>query len=460
MKKTTIKKYYLEVFGCQMNLSDSERIAALLEKLNYERVAEEQSADLIVVVACSIRQSAVDRVYGRAQRWRAMKKKRPLVTALSGCVLKSDQAKLTSVFDLFFDAHDLNSLPSQLGNRFRSQGGDTALESDWSKIKPLYRSDFQAYVAISTGCNNFCTYCVVPYTRGRERSRPAEDIKTEVEELLKRGYKEITLLGQNVNSYGLDGRPPRHLDLARGGDGRLAKNEVVFGFPNLLRQVARLPYAYWLRFLSPNPQDFSDELIEVVAAEPNCTKWVHLPIQSGDNEVLKRMNRRYTVEHFLNLVDRIRERIPGVSITTDVIVGFCGETEAQFENTLKVFEAVKFDMAYTAQYSHRTGTGAYRAFNDDVPDDVKEDRERRLTEVLKAGALARNQALVGQTVTVLVDTHKKGFGFGKNEGNKTIRFASDKNLVSQFVNIKITHAQAWGLNGELVDANVTARGKI
>ncbi len=440
-----------------MNVSDSERIAALLEQLNYERVSEEQAADLVVVVACSIRQSAVDRVYGRAQKWRSMKKQRPLVTALSGCVLKSDQAKLTSIFDLFFDAHELNSLPSQLGSHFRSLGVDNVIEPNWSKIQPLYSSDFQAYVTISTGCNNFCTFCVVPYTRGRERSRPAGDIQNEVDGLLQRGYKEITLLGQNVNSYGLDGRPPRRV----APDSRLAdnQNEPHLGFPGLLCQIAQRPHEFWLRFLSPNPQDFSDELIEVIAAEPNCVKQVHLPIQSGDDKVLQRMNRRYTVEHYLGLVEKTRQRIPGVAITTDVIVGFCGETETQFQNTLEAFKAVKFDMAYTAQYSHRTGTGAYRAFKDDVPDEVKEERERRLTDVLKAGALARNQALVGQTMTVLVDTNKKGYGFGKNEGNKTIRFDSNDNLIGQFVNIKITHAQAWGLNGELDKTNVSARGR-
>lgn len=439
-----------------MNESDGERIASLLDELNYHRVYKEAEADLVVVVACSVRQAAVDRIYGRAKQWKAMKKKKKLITALSGCVVKEDQDKLKSVFDIFFEIKDLNSLPARLGEYFHDTKSLEQTDDSYFKIQPKYSSSFQAYVPISTGCNNFCTFCVVPYTRGREKSRPASDIIKEVRHLLEYGYKEIVLLGQNVNSYGLDTLPPRMVT----PEGQLRFKDVKpdIDFPKLLKQVARLPFEFWIRFITSNPQDMSDELIKVVAEEPNCLNYIHLPIQAGDDQVLKRMNRRHTIDHYKKLVDKIKSQIPDVALTTDVIVGFCGETDQQFQNTLELFKDIKYDMAYTAQYSHRPGTGAYKALKDDVPEEVKEQREIQLTNVLRDGALEQNQKLVNKELIVLVDTFRKGNNLGKTEGNKTVKFQYGQDLRGQFVRAKITSARPWGLAGELLATNLTARG--
>lgn len=450
-----MKKYFLQIYGCQMNESDAERISALLEQLNFWRVDREAEADLIVVVACSIRQKAVDRIYGKAKTWNGLKRTRRLVTALSGCVLKSDQAKLAPVFDIFFDVKDANSLPSQLGRFFGSSTAHSPVD-DFFRIQPKYSSTYQAFVPIMTGCNNFCTFCVVPYTRGRERSRPADRILAEVRALLEQGHKEIMLLGQNVNSYGLDTLPPRLV--TPDGQLRFKDKTPEIDFPKLLRSIARLPYEFWLKFLTSNPQDMSDALLDVVATEPNCAPYIHLPIQAGDDAVLRRMNRRHSVAHYRALADRIRERMPGVAITTDVIVGFCGETNRQFENTLALFRDLKYDMAYTAQYSHRPGTGAYRALRDDVPAPAKEERERRLTDVLRQGAFERNQALVGSKQVVLVNAFKRGANFGKTNTEKTVKIPADQDWRGRFVLAEITQAQPWGLTGELIHDNVTARG--
>ncbi len=448
-------QYFLQVYGCQMNLSDGERIASLLEELNFWRTEKEAEADLIVVVSCSIRQKAVDRIHGKAKTWKGMKKDRRLITALSGCVVKDDQTKLASVFDIFFDMKDLNSLPARLGPFFNSLP-ETHHEGEYFRIQPKYSSDFQAYVPIMTGCNNFCTFCVVPYTRGREQSRPADRILAEVRHLLERGYKEIVLIGQNVNSYGLDTLPPRLVT----PDGQLRFKDKTpdIDFPKLLRQIAQLPYEFWLRFITSNPQDMSDELIEVVANEPNCVPYIHLPIQAGDDEMLRRMNRRHTIAHYYTLVDKIRERIPGVALTTDVIVGFCGETDAQFRNTLELFKTIQYDMGYTAQYSHRAGTAAHRAMVDDVPPEIKEAREIELTDVLRAGALERNQAVIGTKQVVLIDEFRSGANFGKTASQKSIKIPVDRDLRGRFVLAEVVGAQAWGLAGKLLNDNVTARG--
>jgi tRNA-2-methylthio-N6-dimethylallyladenosine synthase len=449
-------RYFLQIYGCQMNYSDAERISSLLEELNFWRTEKEAEADLIVVVACSIRQKAVDRIHGKAVTWKKIRSGRRFVTALSGCVLPTDRTTLESVFDIFFDMKDLNSLPEKLSRYFEDLK-DPAVSEDHYRIQPKYSSSFQAYVPIATGCNNFCTFCVVPYTRGREKSRPAEQIINEVESLLDRGYKEIVLVGQNVNSYGLDMLPPRLVTSE--GSLRFNDRKPEVSFPDLLRRIAQLPGRFWIRFLTSNPQDMSDELLDVVAEEPNCTPYIHLPIQAGDDEMLKRMNRRHTVAHYRELVDKIRARIPGVAITTDVIVGFCGETEAQFHNTLQLFSDVKYDMAYTAQYSHRSGTAAFKAMVDDVPASVKIDREIRLTDVLRQGALERNSVYVGTTQTVLIDKFRNGFNLGKTDTFKTVKIPHDQDLRGRFVSAEITKAEPWGLAGKLINDNVTARGE-
>lgn len=414
-----------------MNQSDSERIGALLETLGCQRTDVEAKADLLVTVACSVRQSAINRIYGKAGIWAKQKKTRGLITILTGCVLGTDKKKLSRVFDLIFDINDLPKLPELLGI-------DDKLirpipDGRYFNIEPKYENNFQAYVPISNGCNNYCAYCVVPYTRGREQSRPAKEIMAECSELIKQGYKEITLLGQNVNSYGHD-----------------LTNDL--SFPGLLRKIDEIPGKFWLRFTSSHPKDMSDELIDTIASGKNICENVHLPVQSGDNEILKKMNRHYTSEHYLELIRKIKQKIPGVSVSTDVIVGFPGETKKQFNNTAKLFQQAEFDMAYIAQYSPRFGTAAYQ-LTDNVPKKVKQQREETLTKILKKTARKYNKQLVGKTVEILIESQKKEKLIGKTKTGKTVVIPlanKQPDLIGRWQMVKIIKAQSFGLMGKFL----------
>ncbi|MGC9048785.1 MAG: tRNA (N6-isopentenyl adenosine(37)-C2)-methylthiotransferase MiaB [Patescibacteria group bacterium] len=409
-------KYYLLTFGCQMNKSDSERAAAVLENLGYQKTDSEESADLIMVLACSVRQSAIDRIYGRIKIWKKIKEKRPLITILTGCILKEDKRKLIPHFDFIFPITDLVKLPEKLKNLPCQQ-----IES-YFHIHPHYQNNFQAYVPISTGCNNFCTYCVVPYVRGPEICRPAEEIINEVKELIGRGYKEICLLGQNVNSYFSN-----------------------LNFPKLLKKINDIPGNFWLRFLTSHPKDFSDELIETMVKCKKICEYLHLPIQSGDNQILKEMNRRYTVEHYKNIIEKIRKKIPDIAISTDIIVGFPGETEKQFQNTTKLMKEIKFDMAYIAEYSPRPQTAAIK-LNDNVPKKEKEKRRKILTEILKQTAFEKNKKYLGQIVEILVDSEDKDNFYGKTRTFKTVKIKkSPFYQIGEFEKVKIISATPFGL---------------
>jgi len=439
-------KYHLIVFGCQMNHSDGERFKSMLEELNYQETTNEAEADIIAVVACAIRQKAVDRIHGKARAWVDMKAKRPLITALSGCVVKEDRTKLKDVFDIFFEIKDLPKFPQLLAQHVEGLPEITAPEN-FFKIKPKYSSPFQAFVPIATGCNNYCTFCVVPYTRGKEVSRPFEEILDECRKLTESGVKEITLLGQNVNSYGLDDLPPRMIT----PEGRVRFRNELAGrktFPDLLQAVADLPGDFWVRFITSNPQDFDYRLIDVVADHPKIPTYIHLPIQAGNDEVLRRMNRRYTRGLYSRIVQRIRRRIPDVTLTTDIIVGFCGENDMQFRDTMEAVEEYAYDMAFTAQYSHRPGTGAFRAFVDDISREEKAERERRLTNVLRQTAHTSNQRLLGTTQRVLVERYKNGRNLARTGGMKPVNFAGPS-LVGQFADVTITVATPWHLEAEL-----------
>ena len=316
-------KYFVKTYGCQMNESDSERIAGFLEKQEYKSAPNMERADLIVVVACSVRQSAIDRIFGLKKKFKNLKAKK----ILTGCVLKSDKKK----FQEFFD--EVLTINEFLGKNY--------LELQPKYTNPIRQPADQAFVPIMTGCDNFCSYCVVPYVRGREISRSAREVIDEIKNLInpaergKQRYKEITLLGQNVNSYLPDGKAGQ------------------CGFPQLLRKINKLPGNFQIKFLTSHPKDMSDELINTVAKCEKISKEIHLPVQSGDNEILKKMNRGYTAEKYLNLIQKIKAKIPEARITTDVIVGFPGETEKQFQNTVNLFKKVGFSMAYINKYSAR-----------------------------------------------------------------------------------------------------------
>lgn len=336
-------KYHLITYGCQMNKSDSERMAAQLEKQGYQSAQKIEEADLVVVNACSVRQSAMDRIYAKIDQLN-QRKPRPKII-LTGCLLETDKEKLKDKVDEIWPLVDFS-------------------------LSPKYQPSSYAYVPIMTGCNNFCSFCVVPYTRGREKSRPAQEIIKEVKKLVKRGYKEIILLGQNVNSYISEQRTVN------------SEQYQNINFPTLLRILNNIPGQFQIRFLTNHPKNMSDELIETVAQCEKVAKYIHLPVQSGDDQILEKMNRGYRVADYKNLVKKIRQKIPGVKISTDVIVGFPGETEKQFQNTVKLFKEIKFDQAYIARYSPRPGTAAAK-LKDEVPAQEKKRREKILTSILE-----------------------------------------------------------------------------
>ncbi|MBU0670881.1 tRNA (N6-isopentenyl adenosine(37)-C2)-methylthiotransferase MiaB, partial [Patescibacteria group bacterium] len=403
-----------------MNKSDAERIETILKSLGYKKTEDDKIADLIVVVACSIRQSAIDRIYGKFRWWARRQAKGELTTILTGCVLDYDIQKFKPKFNLIIDLQEINKIPKFL------EQTDLKFPKNYLKIDPEYISKYQVYVPISTGCNNFCTYCAVPYTRGREKSRPSKDILAEVKNLLAKNYKEITLLGENVNSYGND--LPR----------RQAGKKTEINFPTLLEKVAKLceKKDVWIRFTSPHPKDFSDELIEVVAKHKNVCNQINLPVQSGNNAVLKRMNRPYTVAKYNKLLDKIKKRIPEVSISTDIIVGFTGETKKQFEDSAKLMKRNKYNMAFIAQFSVRPGTPAAQ-LKDNVTQEEKRRREKALTKILKQTALAHNKKLVGSTQKVLAEKYSKDHWLGRTEGMVTVRFKAPKSrrLAGKFVDL-------------------------
>ncbi len=414
-----------------MNKNDAERLATVLEKLGYQETTEEKEADLVGVIACAVRQKAMDRIYGKLRLWQLEKAKRPLITLLSGCILEQDRKKLQDKFDIFIDIKKLDSLPEQLAGITKEQLIDLP---SYFKIQPKYHSTFQAYVPISTGCNKFCTYCAVPYTRGREVSRPSADIIAEIQQLIDHNYKEIILVGQNVNSYGLD-----------------LKDEIKF--PELLKMIDNIPGDYWLRFVTSHPYDMSDELITELGRSKHLTNYLHLPVQNGDDEMLKKMNRHYTIAHYKTLITKIRKVRPNIGLSTDIIVGFSGETNEQFNRTLQLFNDVKFDMAYISQYSLRSGTAASKLYTDDIPKATKTAREVELNDLLASLALTYHQQFVDQTIKVLVENSLKRDTIYRNKAKnsefKTITFDSTENLTGQFVQVKIVKAKAWGLEGEL-----------
>lgn len=414
-------KYHVIVFGCQMNISDSERVSAVIESMKYKSTQNIREADLIVVVMCSIRQSAVDRVHWLAHKFKEIrKKKKNLKTVLTGCILKKDKKIFVEGFDYVVDINEIKRIPELLGKKQKIRS------KQYLDITPKYTSSFSANIPIMTGCNNFCSYCVVPYTREREISRPAKEIIAEVKNAIKNGCKEFWLLGQNVNSY---------------------KNGRT-NFPKLLRLINDIKGDFWIRFTSSHPKDFSDELIDAMAECNKVTKYLNLPVQSGDDKILKSMNRHYTIKDYKNKIQKVRKRIPDIAISTDIIIGYSGETKKQFQNTMKLFKEVKYNMAYLNKYSKRAGTAAAK-LEDNVSKEEKDKREKDINEILKKTALENNKKLIGKEIVVLVDNKKdKNTYFGKNEGYTTVKIKSSKNILGKFVKVKITEAMSWSLVGK------------
>lgn len=530
-------RYCLVQLGCQMNISDGERIRTVLEQMGFTRTEEEQEADLLGIVACSVRQKAIDKVYSKVARWNSWKNNCNLLTFVSGCVLPADREKFLGLFDFMFSINDLPALPNMIrqygivtpyslqgpddseiderepgtaeGASAVAGGGDGVAagpsaeagadaaahgygaaaadagsaadagdgvngggaagagaagftlskmslkqatpkrrvavvpeqkaddrSTDYWKISPSYTSGFEAFIPIQNGCDKFCTFCAVPYTRGREVSRDSDEILSEVRYLVENGYKSITLLGQNVNSYGLD------------------RGEEEISFASLLRKVGEIGretgHDFWTYFTSPHPRDMTDEVIDTIAEYPVLAKQIHLPLQSGDDKVLIRMNRNHSVVRYRGIVEKIRRTIPEATLFTDIIVGFSGETEEQFENTRAAMREFRYNMAYVAMYSPRPGAASSR-WPDDVPQETKKERLQILSDELKNGNLEYNESLVGNTLRVLVEKHdrKAGYLSGKTEGKITIRFPSvDDSLIGRFVHVRVTGCSPLSLEGE------------
>ncbi len=445
-----------------MNRSDSERISGVLEDMGYTPSDDENDPDVVIkgIVACSVRQKAIDRVYGRIRNWNRSKSVRPAISFVTGCILEADRDKFLKLFDLVFPVTQLTELPDMIrqygvpvpsgksGDLDGTLDGADALDGEevlspelkrmlpfWN-LTPLYSSEAEAFVPIQNGCNKFCSFCAVPYTRGREVSRPSSDILKEVEALVEGGCKAITLLGQNVNSYGLD-RPDSELS-----------------FPGLMRKVGELGKRsgreFLVYFTSPHPRDITVELLEVMAEYPVLAKWVHLPLQSGDDAVLKRMNRRHSMERYRKVVADFRRILPDAALFTDIIVGFSGETELQFQSTLEAMREFRYDMAYIARYSPRPGAASSR-WEDDVPPAEKERRFRILSEVLQQEAEPHNRSKVGKVFRVLLTApaRRKGWLSGYTEGRIPVYVQADPSYLGQFVNVKITSARPLSVEGTL-----------
>ena len=438
------KTFFLKTYGCQMNEHDSENISALLCELGFSKVDDYRDADLVLLNTCSIRENAHNKAFGMLGRLKHLKsQKKDLLIGLCGCM-----AQETSVVDeilknykfvnFVFGTHNMYQLPEIIDKAIeenKQQVEVLSREGDLVEGLPVVRANsHKAYVNIIYGCNKFCTYCIVPYTRGSERSRKKEDILKEVAELISAGYKEITLLGQNVNAYGKD-----------------IYEDYTLG--NLLEDIAKMDVPR-VRFMTSHPWDFTDSMIEVIGKYPNIMPSVHLPVQSGSSRILKLMGRRYTKESYLELFHKIKNLVPGVSISTDIIVGFPGETEEDFLETLDLVEECKYDNAFTFIFSAREGTPAAR-LKDNTTLEEKEERLQRLNTVVNKYFLENNKKLEGKTVTVLVEglsEKKKDMYYGYSDTNKLINFTSNREVqVGEIVAVKIISAKTWSLDGEVVE---------
>jgi tRNA-2-methylthio-N6-dimethylallyladenosine synthase len=423
--------YHIITIGCQMNKADSERISSYL---NSKRIinTDQKSADLVIINTCGVRQKAEDRIYGLVEQIKKDNKNSDII--ITGCLAKRKDVikRLEGRVKLFMPINELPKMIELLNGNLNNKSLDNLRENQGEKyleIKPDYDNNFSAYVPIGNGCNNFCSYCVVPYARGREVYRNFDKIVNEVKKLVSLGYKEINLIAQNVNSYYSNNKD----------------------FADLIKEIDKIPGDFWLRFSSSHPKDMKDKLIKAMGESTKLVNHLHVAVQSGDNEILKKMNRKYTVEHFKELINKIKKAKPGISITTDLIVGFPSEDRKAFENSKKLFEDIRFDLAYTAMYSPRFGTAAYK-MEDDVSEEEKRKRENEILEILKTTALEKNNEYLNKTVKVLVEgKNRSNKYFGKTSSYKNVSFdSSENNLIGKFVKIQINKAQDFGLEGKYI----------
>lgn len=436
------KHYHIITYGCQMNVHESEKIAGTLKKMGYEPVADSEDADIVVFNTCCIRENAENHAYGNIGALKKLKKsKKDLLIAVGGCMTqqpgKAEELKKKFPFvDIVFGTHNLEELQKLVELKLKRKKSVVDVwekEGEISEKDEPFRTSYpNAWVNIMYGCNNFCTYCIVPYVRGRERSRRPEHIVAEVRSLLDEGYKEITLLGQNVNSYGND------------ADG-------AFNFPDLLREICQDKRKFRLRFMTSNPKDFTEDLVAAIAENPQICRLVHLPVQAGSDRILQKMNRKYTFDEYLDKVKMLRKRIPDCQITTDIMVGFPTETEEDFQKTLDLVDAADFSTAFTFVYSRRSGTVAAE-MEGQIPEDVQKDRIMRLVSLVNSKTREKSKEYLGKNVEILCEDYdgKKGVYLGRDEYGRMGYFPSSENVVGKFVNVKITEASGVSLTGEIV----------
>lgn len=434
------KSYFVRTYGCQGNEADGEVISGILEFLGYTKAEDPEKADVILLNTCAVRENAEEKVFGEIGALKKLKTTNPdVIFGVCGCMAQQEHIvdkilKSYPQVDLVFGTHNINRLPLLLKDALLNKERVVEVFSDKSEIHenlPVVRSNnLKAWVNIMYGCDKFCTYCIVPYTRGKERSRLMEDILSEVRDLKEKGFKEVTLLGQNVNAYGND--------LNKGYD-----------FATLLKEVSKTGIER-IRFVTSHPWNFTSKMVDAIANCDNIMPYIHLPIQSGDDEILRKMGRRYTYEEYKKLYYELRNKVKNCSITTDIIVGFPGESEEQFANTLKAVKELEYDSAYTFIYSPRVGTPAAK-MEDNVTDEEKKKRFNALVEVVGESAKKRNDAYVGKVLKVLVEGYSKknkDIFSGYSEENKLVNFKGTEDMIGKIVDVKITVSKTWTLEGE------------
>jgi len=438
------KKFLIRTYGCQMNEHDTEVMAGILTEMGYEATSVTEEADIILLNTCAIRENAENKVFGEIGHLKPLKLEKPdLIIGVCGCMSQEESVvdrilKKHQHIDLIFGTHNIHRLPQLVKEALF---GKEMIVEVWSKegdvienLPKARKGKIKAWVNIMYGCDKFCTYCIVPMTRGKERSRRPQDIIQEVRQLVAQGYQEITLLGQNVNAYGKD------------------FEDIEYGLGDLMNDIHKIDIPR-VRFTTSHPRDFDDRLIEVLAQGGNLLDHIHLPVQSGSSEILKKMNRKYTREDYLELVRKIRKAMPNATLTTDIIVGFPNETDEQFEETMTLVEEVGFEAAYTFIYSPREGTPAARK-KDNVPEEVKKQRLYRLNELVNKQAAESMKKYQNQTVKVLVEGESKkdpNVLAGYTEKNKLVNFKGPKSSIGKIVEVKITDAKTWSLNGVMVE---------
>ena len=452
-------RYKIITYGCQMNKSDSERIGGLLQKIGFAAVDKFDDADLIIVNTCSVRQTAEDRVYGQMKNFAKLKKKKPhLLIGTTGCMAGRDKdgamRRKMPFIDFIFNISDLPRLPEMIFSRWhktvcRKLSGDKTF--DYLGVKPKATEWWRGWVIVQTGCSNYCSYCVVPYARGHEKNRPVREILAEARAMAASGAREIILLGQAVNKYSAPDRQnfsENNPFLMKGDNRRRWKDKFSalenYDFAALLWEINQIGGINRIGFASAHPMYLTPGVIEALKL-PKMVNFLHLPVQSGNNEVLRHMNRGYTREDYLKIIAQVKKSKPDIVLATDIIVGFPGETKQQFEDTVSLFKKCDFDMSYTAMYSQRTGTAAYGAFKDDVPQEEKRRRWLVLQKMMKKNSLRKNKKFIGKVVEVLVDSCADNKCWGLSRENKRVVFSGNKKLVGRIVDVRIEKAREWEL---------------